>query len=216
MEKVVFEKNFDECLNRNFETYSKYFDFEYKVFHEFRPTVFQIAKCLILEMNYTAITLTNHLLERLLKLALISKAVGVSPIPTENWNSVFEPPVKKYGSMLLGNTIEQCKKENLIDDKEKSVLFDVVRELMRNGFSHADAEKILSDLPDEVQLFEGSFSNPNNLKPVSLNPKLIPPLQSIHMESFAKANATNYFDYIFRLIGKIEDRLISLETIRKI
>lgn len=216
MEKIVFEKNFNECLNKNFEAYLKYFDFEYKVFHEFRPTVFQISKCLILEMNYAAITLTNHLLERLLKLALISKAVGISPIPTENWSSVFEAPVKKYESMLLGNTIEQCKKENLIDDKEKAVLFNVIRELMRNGFSHADIGKILSDLPDEVQLFQGSFSNPNNLTPISLNPKVIPPLQSIHMESFAAANAANYFDYIFRLIGKIEDRLASMETLRTV
>lgn len=199
-------------MNKNFEHYSKYFDFEYQVFHEFRPIVFQISKCLILELDYAAITLTNHLLERFLKLALISKAVGIKPIPTENWNTVFSDPQIQYGSINLGNSIELCKKANLIDTTEKDFLFEIVRELMRNGFSHAEPGKVLSSLPDEIPMFEGSFSKPStSLKEVKLNPKIIPPLQWIGMEQFAKANASSYFDFVFKLIEKIEKRLAAME-----
>ncbi len=43
---------------------------------------------------------------------------------------------------------------------------------MRNGFSHADSSKILSDLPDETKMFQGSLTNPNeDLKEVSVNQK---------------------------------------------
>lgn len=83
MEKEVFEKCFKEQLDKNFAEFGKYFDYEYRHFFDFRPIVFQITKCLILELDFAVITLTNHLLERLLKLSLISKAVGIRTIPTE-------------------------------------------------------------------------------------------------------------------------------------
>lgn len=211
----MFEKNFLEHLNKNFDHYSKYFVFEYQVFYEFRPVVYQISKCLILELDYAVITLTNHLLERLLKLALISKAVGIKPIPKENWNTVFAGPQIQYGSLNLGNSIELCKKENLIDATEKDFLFEIVRELMRNGFSHADPGKVLSSLPDEISMFEGSFSELSTpLKEIKLNPKIIPPLQWIGMEQFAKTNASSYFDFVFKLIEKIETRLAEMEKLR--
>ncbi len=210
MEKDIFHKAFAENLDKNFETYAKYLDFEYKHFFDFRVIVFQVTKCLILELDFAAITLTNHLLERLLKQALISKAVGIKSIPTDQWNSVFEGPTKMYSSIPLGNSIELCKKESLITETEKNTLFNVIRELMRNGFSHADTTKVLANIPDAIPMFEGSFSDPTNLQPISLNPKIVPPLQSWHMEQFAKANAKDYFSYVFELLENIELRLMKL------
>jgi hypothetical protein len=101
MEKDVFQKAFTEQLDKNFQEYVKYFDFEYKHFFGFSTVLFQVTKCLILELHFAVITLTNHILERLLKEALISKAVGIKPIPTEQWNDVFEGPSKKYSSISL-------------------------------------------------------------------------------------------------------------------
>jgi hypothetical protein len=79
---------------------------------------------------------------------------------------------------------------------------------MRNGFSHADSTKILKGIPDETTMFQGSFSNPTEIKPVTMNQKIIPFMQAIHVENFAKKNASNYFDYVFELINKIDQRLI--------
>jgi hypothetical protein len=208
MEKVVFQKNFTECLDKNFNGHAKYFDYEFKIFFDLRPSVFEINKCLILELHQASISLTNNLLERLLKLALIYNEVGINPIPIEKWNSVFEEPNIKYGSLNLGSSIEQCKNKLLIDQIEKEILFDTIRETMRNGFSHADASKILKNFPNEMEGFHGSFKNQEELKKIDLKQKNIPVLQSILIDNFAKGNAKRYFDYVFDLIGNIENRII--------
>ncbi|SFW36676.1 hypothetical protein [Cellulophaga fucicola] len=209
MEKEIFENSFIDKLNNNFPVFAKYFDFNLKVFCEFNTLIFEINKCLILELDRASITLTNNLLERLLKLALINNETGIGPLPFEKWNDVFSGPNEKYGSIPLGNSIEKCKKLELITAEEKTFLFDTIRELMRNGFSHADSSKILSDLPDETKMFQGSFTNPNeDLKEVSVNQKITPTFQALQMESFAKENAKPYFDFVFNLIFRMEERLI--------
>ncbi len=208
MKKDIFEKDFTDKLNQNFNKQSKYFDFKLKVFYELSPIIFEINKCLLLDLNKASITLTNNLLERLLKLALVYNETGIDSKPVENWDSDFSKPNSDYGSMQLGNTIEKCKKFNLLNQSEKVYLFDIVRELMRNGFSYADTNKILSDLPDSLKMFEINLSNSNEIKEVNIKHKVIPFLQAIQIESFAKENANHYFDYVFNLIFRIELRLI--------
>jgi hypothetical protein len=60
-----------------------------------------------------------------------------------------------------------------------------------------------------MPMFQGSFENPGKLEPISLNPKIVPPLQALHMEAFAKNNAKNYFAYVFKLLENIELRLFA-------
>ncbi len=207
MEKKLFENDFKLKLDKNFEKQSKYFDFELYVLSELGTLIFEINKCLILELNRASITLTNNLLERLLKLALIYNEVGIEPIPLETWEKVFTTPNEKYGTIQLGNSIELCKKFGLITIEEKTFLFDTIRELMRNGFSHYDTSKILENLPDESPFFSGSFSNPTELKHININQKVIPIFQSLQVEQFAKRNSISYFVYVFNLVKKIDDRL---------
>lgn len=208
MNKEVFNNDFKEKIDKNFPELLKYFDFNLEVFFEFDTLIFEINKCLLLELNRASITLTNNLLERLLKLALINNETGIEPL-IENLNVAFQEPNSKYGSIDLANSIERCKKFGLITDKEKNFLFDTIRVLMRNGFSHADSSIILSDLPNDSKMFQGNFSNPNEkLIEISINQKIIPTFQAIQMERFANDNAKAYFDYVFHLIFRIEKRLI--------
>jgi len=208
MEKGLFEKAFINNLNKNFQNRSKYFNIEFYVFSELGGTVFEINKCLILEFYRASITLTNNLLERLLKLSLIYNEAGIGPKPVEDWSSIFEESNKKFTSISLGNSVEKCRKLDLITENEKVFLFDTIRDLMRNGFSHADSSKILNGIPEETTMFQSSFSNPTEIKPVTLNQKTIPFIQAIHIENFAKENASNYFDYVYKLIKKMDQRLI--------
>jgi len=211
MEKELFAKAFSEQLDKNFEKYKHHLDFKYRVFYELEPLVFQVTKCLILNMHYAAITSTNFFLERLLKVALINKAVGIRGIPVEEWTTVYEVPSKRYGSLVLSKSIEQCEIEGLIDAKEKHLLDKEVRDQIRNGFSHAEAEKILKKLPDEVEMYSGSFNEIGKIQPVMLNAKVIPPLQTVHMETFAEVNAPEYFDFVMYLMGVIENRLVEFD-----
>ncbi len=207
MNKELFADSFSKSLNENFPKYSKYFDFDLQVFCELNTLIFEINKCQLLEFHRATITLTNHLLERLLKLALIYNETGISAIETQKWNSTFAEPNKRYSSISLGNSIEINKKLGLISNSEKEFLFNVIRELMRNGFSHADSSKILEDLPDDSEMYQVSFSNPNDIKKVNINQKVIPFMQEIQMENFAKASSNQYFDFVFNLIFRIENRL---------
>lgn len=210
MEQIIFEKNFAECLEKNFAKFSKYLEFKTKVFRfrELEPLIFQVNKCLILELHSASITLTNHILERLLKLGLIYYEAGTGAIPVEKWNAIFWDPNKKYSDIPLGNSIDLCRKFELITSQEKRFLFDIIRQLMRNGFSHSDPSKILAGLPDETVAFHGNFSGKGEINQISLNQKVIPFFQVVQMENFAKENSTLYFDYVFELIDKIENRLI--------
>jgi hypothetical protein len=208
MEKEIFEKAFGDSLNKNFQGQSKYFDFDFYVFSELGTTVFEINKCLILELHRASITLTNNLLERLLKLALIYNEAGIGPKPAEQWGSIFDGPNTKYSSIALGNSIERCRKLELITEGEKVFLFDTIRELMRNGFAHADSTKILSGIPAETVMFQASLSNPTEIKPITVKQIAVPFIQVVHIENFAKANASFYFDFVFNLIKKIDQRLV--------
>ena len=208
MEKEIFEKAFIDNLNRNFQKQSRYFEVDFYVFSELESSIFEINKCLILELYRASITLTNNVLERLLKLALIYNEAGIDPKPVENWNSSFEKPNKKYGAIVLAESIDKCRKLGLISDDDYIFLYHTIRKMMRNGFSHADSSKILEDLPDEITMFQGSLSNPNDTKSVNLYQKSIPFIQAIHMDCCAKESAAKYFDYVFELINRIDKRLI--------
>lgn len=207
MNREIFEENFIQLLKQNFENNSKYFNSNYQIFFEFNTLVFEINKCLILELDRAAITLTNYFLERLLKLALIYNEIGIDGIEIEKWDEVLSPAISKFDNIKLGNSIEQCKKHNLINSSEKKYLWDIIRDLIRNGFSHAESNKILSELPNERKVYKGSLYDNSEIEKVTINQKLIPEIQALLIENFAKANSQSYFDFVYNLSHNIEKRI---------
>lgn len=127
-----------EYSQKNFEEFEKYFQLECKIFYELESVIFEINNCLILELNRAALTLTNFLLERLLKITLIYNEAGFGPLDTKKWNLVYATPHKKYNKLNFCQTIEKCRKLELIDDGERKYLDEIARNLIRNCFSHAD------------------------------------------------------------------------------
>lgn len=207
MEKQLFAKDFMDKLDKNFQKQSKYFDCDFSVFKELEVTVFEINKCLILELYIASITMTNFLLERLLKLSLIYDEAGIEPIPDEDWNTTFEKAHEKYNQIDLSKSIKKCKCLGLLMEDEKIFLDDKIREQVRNGFSHADPSKILKGMPDKMPMVRGSFLNPTEFTTVYINGSINPITQGILIEKFAQANAAGYFDYVFELIKKMDQRL---------
>lgn len=209
MEKYILANEFTESLNTNFSKQSKYFEYQPYLFTELKSPVFEINKCLILGFNRAAITLTNHLLERLLKLALIFNEVGIAPKPIEEWNQSYAKPNKTYNSYQLWESIKDCKKANLITENEETLLKTRVKDIIRNGFAHADPSKILKESEEDTEVFYGDLSNISDLKSINLKHKSIPMMQSINIEEFAKQNAADHFEYIYELIKNIEKRLLA-------
>ena len=207
MEKSLFENDFLEKLSKNYDKHSQYFNYDSSVFSDLSQQIFEINKCLILELYHTSITSTNNLLERLLKLSLIYKESGIDPIEPELLGDKFSSANKKYSSITLGQSLKACLEYKLITDKEYNFLNDIVRDCIRNGFSHADTSKILKNVPEKTPMYVGNFLKPGEIKPIELNTKDIPTFQTIIMNEFSKKNSSLYFHQIYCLIGKIEQRL---------
>lgn len=198
-------KEFNDGLNENFDNLKEYLSFyTITIFRELESNIFQNIQCLIINAYSASITLTNHILERLLKLALIQNDIGLEPIKIKNWNNTFEK-THKYSKMVLSDTIENCHKFNLISDSQKEYLTDI-RGNLRNGFSHYDPTKILVD-NEETSKIHFPNEKPEDSFDIEVNMKQIPVLQNYYVRKFAKENAIVYFDFVFHLIRSIEKKL---------
>lgn len=97
-------------------------------------------------LNQAAITLTNHLLENLLKTTLIAhyskdKFPKNSEGKVEELIEMTREAREKYGDMALGNCINAIRSAGLIDKDQQKSLHEL-RDFFRNAFGHADKEKI--------------------------------------------------------------------------
>lgn len=207
--KKNFTGGFSKYFENNYKKIEKYIDYDIELFTDLNPTFVQQYKCLITESFIASITLTNHILERLLKLALIKNHVGLKPAPTmQEFSKLYDEPHKLYSDKSLGHTIDQCKKKGLITQEQKDFLFDYIRETIRNGFSHSDTDKVFKDSPDESIVYHQNFKDPINPQPMAINLKQIPEMMSSELFEFAKLAAPKYFDYVFELMKHIETEII--------
>lgn len=199
--KAFLEKLFRKGLDENFDNYKHYLQNpRFYYFADLKSTIGEIVKCLIIEAHTAAITLTNHFLERILKLALIQKASGTQPSKITDWNETYFAS-DEYSSWPMHSTIRECRELNLISDSQYDKLTDF-RQTIRNGFSHYDPKKILRDSENTIDLINKSDSE--NQKINGLNYKEIPTFQNFFVRKFARENSEEYFDYVFNLMLSIE------------
>jgi hypothetical protein len=126
-------------------------------FPELDPVRHEVALCLIFGLPQAAITLTNHLLESLLKFALIYDHTIKNQPNTEpptkasiralrDW---LRPAKELYMDKDLSFTIDRACSLGLITKKQKKRLHEF-RQNFRNAFSHADKDKTFGDVVTEV------------------------------------------------------------------
>jgi hypothetical protein len=182
---IKIDKNFDRLLDYAF--------IKPKLFFELETPMRESYNCLMLDCYVASITMTNHILERLLKLAIIYKLA----LRKDNFAEVND----KYNKEYLGNNITKCYELNLLTEKEKENIMTIVRDVFRNGFSHADFGKILKDVSPEIQVmnFKGEMS--------SINRSSYRFISNIQSQAFAEKFAEKYYVYIYKLLHKIEERI---------
>lgn len=208
MVKSELQSSLNELIEKNFTELSSYLDIKIRIFSELRPLLLEVCKCLILEFHQAAITLTNNILERLLKLALVYNLTGIEPIRLHDWNMVFIGPTSQYGTLTMFNSIVECLNCELITKSESDYLSGTIKALIRNGFSHADASKILANVPETATLVISKLNAPTEIEAVNLNQKQIPMTQAILINNFATENSESYFVYVMDLLLNIEKRLM--------
>ncbi|MFV8369502.1 hypothetical protein [Flavobacterium sp. LB2R40] len=115
MEINLYKNYVNERIEENFEKLNPYFKLKTKLFSGIGQLMNENFRCLILDAHIGSITLSNHILERLLKIALIYH---------ESLHESQEASVKaynKYQGMALRTCITNCFNRGLIDQDQKNV-----------------------------------------------------------------------------------------------
>lgn len=182
---------------------------------EIDPIRHEISLCLMFGLNQAAITLTNHLLENLLKTTLIvyyskDKFPKDSKDKVDDLVEMTREAREKYGEMALGDCINNVRKAGLIDKKQQNFLHEI-RDAFRNAFSHADKEKIFQGgtVPIQVMSIEDDGISAEVKKVVKLSDLVIG--QGIIQAMQAEREAPWYFKNIDSLARELFDKVFNDE-----
>jgi hypothetical protein len=208
----VDPRKFEE-LRKSFEInyglIEPYLEFKSVIFHGLKDYLNEANACILMSAPVALITLTNFILERILKTALIYNEVGFIPSSKDDYSTgdSFREADKTYSNKTLEKTVELCVDAELITEPHCKYIEERIRKQLRNGFSHASTGWILKDIPDSVPAVSGSFSCKFPVQQFDLDVKINPAMQYHITYSFAQNVALKYYDFVFKLIGHIEARL---------
>ena len=202
-----------EFINRHYLSIRNAYQNDYD-WAELDPLRHEICICITFGLCQAAITLTNHLLESLLKYALIIKCGDKVKQSKEDIKGraitalieKYKDCVKKYNDQSLNTTINLARKEGLISKEQKKQLH-YFREIFRNAYSHADKIKTFgkSTMPVTGIRLEGNKFVTDEVNEPEIAFFLIG--QGIAQFEFSQKTATPYFLYIDGLVREIRDKL---------
>lgn len=208
-------------IRKNYNTIAKAFENEYG-WPEVDSVRSEVCKCLICGLYQAAITLTNHLLESVLKKALIIDESAKNKTERGDITNMFDDATKKYANKNLDFTINQACRKGLITKDEKELLHKF-RERYRNAYSHADPQKTFSgvsipatifttkDLDNPEEFFKRAFTDKPNVILSAENNVII---QGLMQSSKAEDEAMDYFLTTDGMIRNLCSRLFDIERNR--
>jgi hypothetical protein len=173
----------------------------------------EICLCLLFGLDQAAITLTNHLLERMLKNSLVAKYVSDNPDKGEiagrfldSLENTFRPAIEKYGSANLYNNINSALSHGLINEEESKVLHEF-RDYYRNAYGHADVNKTFGS---STSTYSGFRLEDKSVKKDQIDTRPvagIPIGQGFIQAIMAKKEALRYYTFIDGLARRLQTRL---------
>ena len=179
-------------------------------FPELDPVRHEVALCLISGLPQAAITLTNHLLESLLKFALIydyaiKHQPNTQPPPMASTHALTDwlrPAKKLYMDKNLSFTIDRACSLGFITEDQSKQLHEFRRDF-RNAFSHADKDKTFRDAATQVAAahVESGTIAMEQSEEVPIADLLIG--QGLFQVTYTRKNAVPYFLYVDRLAREI-------------
>lgn len=182
---------------------------------EIDPIRYEVALCLIFGLYQATIALSNHLLESLLKYALIYHHALQHKKPEEDicGRAIIEvlhdwlaEGKSRYADKNLYDTINQACKVGLISKEQKDKLHQI-REAYRNAYGHADKEKLFGNetTPIAAVRFEGDQMVHEPTVDARMADFLIG--QGVFQAAYAEQDARPYFLYVDGLARQIISKL---------
>lgn len=208
VDKDFFERLSSQFIEKNFKEIEPFFPSRSDFFHEMIPLFREINTCLIFECYMASITLTNHMLEKLLKLSLVYSETGLTREPFKNIREHYGNAHSKFQNSDLSQTINSCCSAGLITKEQKKYLQNEVLEQLRNGFSHSDPNKIIEPKKGKQLYTSTNQGNTNHLEGGTV---LDPFVQSQAISFFAQSEALKYYKNIIEISLHIQQKLIEKE-----
>lgn len=176
----------------------------------------EILNCLLLENDNASITLTNHFVERLLKLSLIQlETKNINLSEPEKYSKMVIHLHNQYDHLTLDATIKHNKNKKLISEEEAHYLSTTCKSF-RDSYSHAQIGVINKKQPEK---FSGYLFNFEDVKKKLVNgetnfektqieiPKESPTMAQLYQTESARENALEYFTKIYQILINIEKKL---------
>jgi hypothetical protein len=162
----------------------------------------EICKCITFKCFQASITLTNHLLELLLKDSLIFKDCGFAKLDSPEKLDIYGRAVDKFDNLELSVTINRARTADIITRDEKKKLHEF-REKFRNAYSHAQKKKIFNDQP-RVNFVMANFDSPtiSEVKSVPASDFFL--AHGEMQAAMASNDAIPYFLYVDRILCREE------------
>jgi hypothetical protein len=181
---------------------------------EINPLRHEVAICIIFGLFQAAITLTNNMIEKYLKMALIYKNANFDAdgktVIDKIANATAEPTAK-YNSNSMEENINAACTQGIITKEDKKEL-KRIRELLRNAYSHADSAKIFGKacIPATgVTLTDNGFQMEDTS---NAQIALLPMLQGIAQAKHAEANAIPYIQFVDSLIRRTRPNIFKKDS----
>jgi len=178
---------------------------------ELQTIYYEILQCITFGFYLAAITLTNHLLEQILK-KLLTYHDSKSQVRNTGEDFEFVNEIKrsadKYRENNLGKNIELAFKAGLITSLEKKILNEV-KDDFRNAYSHAETGKLYKD---EIAVIE-EIKDPNILLEGRSGPKSeefqknLPMFEFYFIRKHAEQNCIPYIRNLITIILSSMQRL---------
>jgi hypothetical protein len=162
----------------------------------------EICHCITFGLFQASITLTNHLLELVLKDSLIfddSKLYKLSSLKESEKN--YLEAIEKFDGMVLYETIELAHASNIITDSELAQLH-IYRNSFRNAYGHAQKSKIFGD--ETIPLALGSLTGSKETEIAAPKVSSMIFLHGEIQSRKASIDAIPYFLYVDKILIREE------------
>jgi hypothetical protein len=218
IEKIYNEeknKLIKKCNINDYIRIKKIFETSYKL-PELQTIKHQVCHCIIMGFYIASITLTNHLLEKFLKISLIyndaKKKKRNDDIKFDLVNKIAESN-KKYDSNNLFDNINLSFDLGLITKEQKEKLLEM-KNLFRNPYSHSDRRGIYKDTESNITEVKGEENadkviNGDESDLPKRDEKIfnLPFADFIFIHEFSRVNSIPFLQELDGIIRDVEEKL---------
>ena len=207
-----FIEQFTKTMSENIDKLIVFYNgYHFIMFCQLRKLLYENISCLLLGLNQASIFTTNHLLERMLKVALTETHTKGYFIGNPKFDKRVKEAKEKYDKATLNNTITYAFEQGIITEEEKTKLVELKNEF-RNPFSHAQMSSIVKEVPPFFKGFSFNFSKIKEAmkkgEQIPMKEKIIPTdiFYQSYQSDIANEKAFDYLKTVYEIMIAIDKR----------